>query len=275
MLTPGRKLLATAFAATVVVSSAGSSARAQDLQPHRAAYDVALLDHGKPGPNSPGTYAFELRRTCEGYIINQRLRLELDGSRSSVVTEQLSQMTESRDGRKLHFEHRTSVNGRQTSLVRGDATLGEAGQGRARFSDPDGQSVALPPSTLFPMAMTRATLKHAAAGEMGFNALFFFGEKPNPPQLVNVVIGRVPKRLADLQIPDGGVSLVKGHSRVYYRGGFFDADAKKAGEPAAFEMSSLTLDNGIELYGTHEEGDGGGIQYRISRLEALPSPNCN
>ena len=28
-------------------------------------------------------------------------------------------------------------------------------------------------------------------------------------------------------------------------------------------MSSITLDNGIELYGTHEEGDGG-IEYRIS-----------
>jgi hypothetical protein len=39
-------------------------------------------------------------------------------------------------------------------------------------------------------------------------------------------------------------------------------------------MSSLTLDNGIELYSTHEEGDGG-IEYRISRLEVLPKPNCN
>ena len=33
-------------------------------------------------------------------------------------------------------------------------------------------------------------------------------------------------------------------------------------------MSSITLDNGIELYGTHEESDGG-IEYRITRLEAL------
>ncbi len=24
-----------------------------------------------------------------------------------------------------------------------------------------------------------------------------------------------------------------------------------------------------------EEGDGGGIEYRISRLEPLPKPNCN
>jgi hypothetical protein len=249
-------------------------AAAQDLQPHRAAYDVALLDHGKPSADSPGTYAFELKLTCDSYIINQRLSLEVDGSRGPVVTETLSQMTESRDGRKLHFEHRSSANGRQTSLVRGDATLEADGSGEARFSEPEGQSVALPAGTMFPIALTRLTIKHAAAGDASFDSLFFYGEKPQPPQAANVLIGKVPKRLADLQIPPGGTSLVEGRARIYYRGGFFDADPKKEGEPATFEMSSLTLDNGIELYGTHEEGEGG-IEYRISRLEALPKPHCN
>lgn len=272
MLTVRRRLLAAALVAGI--ASTAVRAEAQQLQPHRAAYDVALLDHGKPGADSPGTYAFELRLTCDGYIMNQRLRLELDGRRAAVVTEQLSQMTESRDGRKLQFEHRSSTNGRQTSLVRGDASLDENGRGEAHFSDPDGQSVVLPAGTMFPMAMSRATLKHAIAGDGSFDALFFFGEKPKPPQSVNVVIGKVPKRLADLHVPEGGAALVQGRSRVYFRGGFFDAAAKKEGEQAAFEMSSLTLDNGIELYGTHEEGDGG-IEYRISRLEALPKPNCN
>ena len=60
----------------------------------------------------------------------------------------------------------------------------------------------------------------------------------------------------------------------YYRAGFFDAqaDGKGQGEPA-YEMSSVTLDNGVELYGTHEESDGG-IEYRITRLEPLPKPEC-
>ena len=47
----------------------------------------------------------------------------------------------------------------------------------------------------------------------------------------------------------------------------------RARASTAFEMSSVTLDNGIELYGTHEESDGG-IEYRITRLEALPKPEC-
>ena len=87
------------------------------------------------------------------------------------------------------------------------------------------------------------------------------------------MIGKVPKRLADIKIPDGAEALVDGRTRIYYRAGFFDAaESKGQGEPA-FEMSSVTLDNGIELYGTHEQNDGG-IEYRITRLEALPKPEC-
>jgi hypothetical protein len=249
-------------------------AAAQELQPHRAVYDVFMLEKGKPGMGPPGTYAFELKQTCDGYVINQRMRLELEGGKGAVVSEQTSTMTESRDGKKLHFEHHSSVNGKETNLMRGDATLDDDGHGQALFTSPEGQSVALPKGTMFPNAMNRATIQHAKAGDGGFDALFFFGEKVKPPQQVNVVIGRVPKRLADFKIPQGGESLVENRGRIYYRGAFFDAQPKDKSGEAAYEMSSLMLDNGIELYGTHEEGEGG-IEYRIDRLEALPKPTCN
>jgi hypothetical protein len=249
-------------------------AAAQDMQPHRAVYVATVLEKGKPGGGPPGTYAFELKLTCDSYVMNQRMRLEIEGPRGSVVSEQQTQMTESRDGKKLHFEHRSTVNGRLATQFRGEATLGDDGRGQSRYSEPEGQTVALPAGTMFPIALSRATIRHAKASDGSFDALFYYGEKVKPPLAVNVLIGRVPKRLADLQMPEGADSLVNGRGRVYYRAGFFDAQAKGQGEQAAFEMSSLTLDNGIELYGTHEEGEGG-IEYRISRLEALPKPNCN
>ncbi len=247
---------------------------AQDFVPHRAVYTVSPLERSKPGAGAPGTYAFELRLTCEGYVINQRLRLEIDGGRSAVVSEQQSQMTESRDGRKLRFEHRSTANGKVTSHIKGEASIDDDGRGQSHFSEPEGQSVALPAGTLFPVAIARATVQRAKAGDGGFDAQLFFGEKVKPPQEVNVVIGRVPRRLTDLAIPEGAEALVEGRTRIYYRGGFFDADSRTKGEQATYEMSSLTLDNGVELYGTHEEADGG-IEYRLTRLEPLPRPNCN
>src|SRR5262249_43322438 len=151
-----------------------------------------------------------------------------------------------------------------------EAMLADDGSGEARFTEPGGQTVALPNRTMFPVAISRETIRQAKAGETGFDALFFFGDKVKPPQSVNVVIGKVPKRLSDVKIPDGAETLVDGRGRIYYRAGFFDEPTKgqTQGEPA-FEMSSVMLDNGIELYGTHEQGDGG-IEYRITRLEALP-----
>lgn len=243
-------------------------AGAQEFAAHKAAYAVNALDHGKLGERV-GNYAYEVKITCDSYVITQRLRLDVGG-----VTEQQSQMTEGRDGRTLSFEHRSMVNGKQTSLVKGEAVLDDKGVGQAHFSEPAGQTAALPAGTLFPIAIARATARHAKEADGGFDGLFFYGEKPKPPQAVNTLIGRVPKRLADIKIPDGADALVKGHARIYYRAGFFDAEGKAKGEQAAFEMSSLMLDNGIELWGTHEERDGAGIEYKITRLEAVPMPTC-
>ena len=266
------RLLSTA----VLFALPALPAAAQEMAPHRAVYSVTMLDHGKPGDGAPGTYAYELKPTCDGYIVNQRLRLEIPGPRGMVVSEQLSQMTESRDGKKLRFEHRSTTDGRETSLIKGDALLGDDGSGQAHFSDPEGQTVALPVGTLFPVAIARETIRQAKAGEGGFDALFFYGEKVKAPQSVNIVIGKVPKRLATVKIPEGAEQLADGRSRIYYRAGFFEALSKgqvqAQGEPT-FEMSSITLDNGIELYGTHEESDGG-IEYNITRLEPLPKPEC-
>lgn len=265
------KLLPSVTAAVVLVLT--GPATAQEFAPHRAVYHVGTIENGKPGAGTPGTYAYELKLTCDGYVINQRLRLETAGQRSAVVSEQQTQMTESKDGKTLRFEHRAVSGGKQASLTKGEAMVGDDGTGQASFSDPAGQTVKLPAGTLFPIAIARATIRAARAGESGFDALFFFGDKVKPPQQVNAVIGRVPRRLAEVKIPEGAEALVDGRSRIFYRAGFFDLEAKGQGEPA-FEMSSVTLDNGVELYGTHEQGDGG-IEYRITRLEALPKPECN
>lgn len=249
-------------------------ALAQDLASHRAAYAVSSFDRGRGVANGfVGSYAFELRETCSGFAVNQRLRLEIPGGRQPIISEQTSTMAETKDGKRFSFEHRSTANAKVTGQFKGEALLdGENGSGQARFSEPEGQTVSLPPGTLFPVSLLRHTIRLSKTNDGGFEAPFFFGDKVKPPQTANVIIGRVPKRLADLPLPDNAAALGKGE-RIYFRGGFFDVGNKAAGEPT-YEMSSVTLDNGVELYGTNEQSDTA-IEYRLTRLEALPKPTCN
>ena len=74
---------------TALATSLALPAAAQDLQPHRAVYSVTMLEKGKSAGGPPGTYAFELKQTCEGYVINQRMRLEV-GDLQVQVYEQIA-----------------------------------------------------------------------------------------------------------------------------------------------------------------------------------------
>jgi hypothetical protein len=155
------------------------------------------------------------------------------------------------------------------SLFKGEASLGDGDSGEARFTDPEGQTVALPAGTLFPTAIARETIRQAKAGEGGFDALFFYGEKVKPPQSVNIVIGKVPRRLADVKVPDGAEALADGRSLIYYRAGFFDAGRLWADFHPHPELDGTAF--GLK-YGT-----GGGIRLQqgktfVVRLDVLPHP---
>ncbi len=132
--------------------------------------------------------------------------------------------------------------------------------------------MALPAGYAVSGRTTRTTIQRWSKGEKRVRCASFMQAKP--PQTVNVLIGSGPRRLGELQMPDGADAVIGKSQRIYFRAGFFDSDDKGKSEQPAFEMSSLTLDNGIELYGTHEQGESG-IEYRITRLEALTKPKCN
>ncbi|MDP1962780.1 MAG: DUF1849 family protein, partial [Reyranella sp.] len=97
-----RQVVPATLALVIWTASALAPVAAQEFAPHRAVYAVTTLERGKPDGGTPGTYAYELKLTCDGYVINQRLKLEIAGARTSIVSEQQSQMTESRDGKKLY-----------------------------------------------------------------------------------------------------------------------------------------------------------------------------
>ncbi len=174
----------------------------------------------------PGTYAFELKQTCVGCVINQRMRLEVEGGKGSVV--QRADLADC---------SRAGTGGNCTSSITAPPTAGRPACCVAmRPSTPRSRPVVVqraggPVGCVAQGARCsqcpyRATIQHAKAEDGGFDTLFFYGEKMKPPQSADVVVGRVPKRLADFKLPEGAEPLTANRARIYYRGAFFEADPK-------------------------------------------------
>lgn len=246
---------------------------AQQLVPHLAVYEVTTgrAPSGVTPPEVQGTYVFRLQAECGGGMtFEQRLRFEVRGPAGTTVIDQTSSGAESGDGKRYRFTHRATIDNKAEPEVKGEVDL--AAGGEARFSLPAGRSVPVPPDTLFPVSILRRAVKAGVGGEEGFEGRFFMGDKPEPPQAVSVLLGKPPRRVAELPPPQGERGLVEGRNRFYFRASFYDDEARSTGEPK-HELSSVTLDNGIEVWGTHEQGDLR-LEYRLIRIESQPRPQC-
>jgi hypothetical protein len=271
-----RRPAAVAVAAACLTAAASTPAPAQDLVAHLAVYEVATgrAPAGVSPPEVSGTYVFRLQGECDGGMkFEQRLRFEVKAPGGQTTVDQTSTGTESADGKRYRFTHRTAVDNKAEPEVHGEVEPGSnGGDSQARFSQPAGRTVALPADTLFPISILRRTVKAAQAGESGFEGRFFMGDKPEAPPAVSVLLGKPPRRVAELPPPQGDRALIEGRERFYFRAAFYEDDSKSTGEPK-HELSSVTLDNGVEIWGTHEQGELR-LEYRLIRLESLPKPQC-
>src|SRR5258707_3391937 len=83
---------------------------------------------------------------------------------------------ESKDGLVYRFDTRNVVNGELQEEFSGKAELDGPGQGgHANFRKPNGESVELPPGTVFPTEHTKALLVRAAAGDSVVTRMLFDG----------------------------------------------------------------------------------------------------
>jgi len=271
----GSAVTAVALAVASLCAVVSTSAQAQELVPHLAVYEVITgrAPAGVTPPEIQGTYVFRLQGECDGGMkFEQRLRFEAKAPAGQTTVDQTSTGSESADGKRYRFTHRTTVDNKTEPEVRGEVNPGSGEESEVRFSQPSGRSVTIPAHTLFPISILRRTVKAAQAGETGFEGRFFMGDKPEPPQAVSFLLGKPPRRVAELPPPQGDRGLIEGRERFYFRASFYEDDAKATGEPK-HELSSVTLDNGVEVWGTHEQGELR-LEYRLIRIESLPKPQC-
>ncbi|MHA1567284.1 MAG: EipB family protein [Alphaproteobacteria bacterium] len=244
------------------------------LASHQALYELTLKSL-RPNSNivgAQGAMSVEWSRSCDGWTVNQRLRITLDlQSGPTQDTDVNFSSFESDDGLTYSFTTRTTSNGRVVDEYRGAVERVAAGEAAvARYSIPEDREVALPPGTVFPMAHTREVLDAAARGERTIWRRFFDGPRPDEsPFGANVLITGGPG--TGDEGPGAGLAPLMDSRWWPVRIAFFPGGGQ-ASEPD-FEVEAKVQDNGVVREFVFDYGDFAMLA-TLSQIEALAEPVC-
>jgi hypothetical protein len=261
----------TNLAAAAVVVMVSSVSMAADLLPHRAIYDMRLgaAKRGSTILDVRGAMVIETGESCEGWEVNQRMRLTYSRSDAEEVESDTSYASfESKDGLNYRFTVRNIEDGTPDEQLRGTATFENSrGDGRAVFNEPEKKEFSLPKGTLFPTAHTAALIDRAKAGDYGLFRPVFDGGRLEGAFDVNAVItGNEPKVTTDVKH-----ALLQNQKLWQVHLAFFPT-AKGADQPE-YEMTVELLANGVARAITLDYGDFT-VQGRLASIEDLPRPKC-
>lgn len=270
MLTTIRSLVAASFIALAGSVPADAQAVTPQIASHRATY-VLSLGSTKSNSNVSGLKGgmyLDWHDTCEGWIIEQRMRFEIvDTDGDAVDSEITFSSWEAHDGQSYRFTMRTTRNGDVTEELRGRAKLDGPGKGgKAAFSLPENLELDLAPGTLFPTEHSLLLLAKAIAGEKQFSRQVFDGATADGSLDVNAVIG---SPLKAEPVNSAKVAAVANRPSWRVRMAFF-----KTGESEPeYETAIRMLDNGIGLDFVFDYGEFS-IRAKLDSLEELPVPRC-
>ncbi len=247
-------------------AASGRSTSVQ-ITPHRAVYALDLLRSSSSSGiiGTRGSAYFEWARTCEGYLVNQHVRMQLALSESqSSVAVLLFSSFESADGRRMSFKLRQTADGAITEELEGIAELGPEG-GVAHIALPERKDVTLPAGTMFPSVYTGQALATMVAGDALFAGFLFDGSTADGAYEVTTFYGPAENR----PIPGGK----PGESETFWpnRASYFQADSGDA-EPL-FEVGSMVNAGGVAEWFDLDYGSFS-VRASLTEFERLPEPKC-
>lgn len=265
---------AAVLSAALLAATSPTDLAATELVPHRAFYEIKLqtADPDSNVSTAQGVMRQEWSQSCEGWVVGQRLLLNLEATNGAAVgTEVTFSSFEATDGSDYSFASKTVTNGEITDEYRGRARRPEPGAlVEATYVVPEGQSRILPADTVFPMEHTRLLLAAAASGETRVSRLFFDGPRPqDSPFEANALI------LGEARPGDEGNAAGLGPitERPWWpvRVAFFPGGSRTP-EPD-FELAADFQDNGVVRAYLFDYGDFV-LDAELVRIEPLDVPSC-
>lgn len=211
------------------------------LASHRAVYDLTLNKLYQDGglQDVRGRIVMEMENQCEGYVLNQRMLIELVNLEGDVITSDFHLSTwEDKGGRTMRFSMSNILNGQPVDKSDGVATMNDT-EGTVSFKDEETEKLELPKGVLFPTAHTRKILQSAMEGKNLISAKIYDGNGHEGLQDSLTVIGKRQTAEADMTKWDEMKELPFWPVQLAY----FDLDGQK-NEPD-YEVSISLYQNGV------------------------------
>lgn len=260
MLSSPARFLALLLSFVVVMGKPGFAEEAKtavSIVPHRAVYKVGLshVNRNSPVQDVRGTMIYDLSDTCDGWAIQQQLKLHYIFSEEEEMDVYTTSVTwEAKDGSFYRFNTKSESDGQQEEAIRGSVSKKD-GQLIAHFLSPqDVPDRPLTPDEIFPTHHTLMVIEKALAGEKFFTRRVFDGADERGDADASAFIGAMvqpdPKKNWGEGVKDK--SLVA-HPSWAVRFAYYKPD-QTDGAPD-YEMEMVLLQNGIAPVMTLDYGD--------------------
>ncbi|WEX11742.1 cell envelope integrity EipB family protein [Chelativorans sp. AA-79] len=230
----------------IVMSGAAS---AQMLMPHRAVYDLALLETSDKSDigGLTGRWVFEFSGSaCEGYTLKSRIVMRFEMAEGPNLVDQQVTSFEAADSKTFRFVTKSFVDEQLDSEVRGTARL--EGEGTVvDYEQPEQVEKRFAP-TLFPTAQLRELLGKAKAGERFYETAIFDGtEFTDHAVTVSVVVGD-PKPVAEDDAEKEALGELAADSFLPVTAAYFDGDNEQADgeETSDYNVSFKLHEGGVQ-----------------------------
>jgi len=208
-----------------------------------------------------------LERTCDGWIVAERIAMDLDTLDGTRIRRDLRFTGwESSDGQRYQFASRGLTNG-QTEDFKGTAAITPGAAGAATFTTPPDFELALPRDTVFYVTFTRWLVQQAVSGRLHGEVFVFDGADDDGPERAVVFITPVtgPAEAGKDLGP-----LAAGRS-WNIRMAFYANNSTSA--TPDFEVEARMLENGVATRFRIEFSDFTMLQ-EAQQLEAIAPPKC-
>ncbi len=255
---------------SIAIVAAMTAAPAAQLVPHRAAYQVQLVEPRGEVTTAAGLLTVENSRTCEGWsvVATLRMRFELaDGSTPETEVTFSSVETHT----QYRFSSVEMANGGTVGQIRGRATLTERdGDGVVYFLAPERREEPLPRGIVFPTKHMLQTLGAAERGEERIGHILFEATRwrESPFEVTTFILSGA--RPGD---EGQGAGLGPLTERPWWPMRMAFHSSRDRQQAPTYEVTTNLQDNGVVRAYVVEDANVA-LAFALTAIEALPMPRC-